>query len=598
MTDLLLEGAVSVLCFGTEIDAEEAISCLQGWADLGCLEGCRVVVLGGGELELFSELVAADRLFFLSRAQPELDAVVALLLQAASSRPRPLPEIDALTRDALFLTRTLAGATDLKQATLEVAVAIEEIARASRAHCWIFNQADHTLWTARDHNGPLRRESAAAGIVSFVAQTGSCVRVSQLADDRRYEPRIDNDGAPSDERLLAVPLMHCAEKLDCLAVLVALRCSSEPEFSALDQRRLERLVELLGPLFEQLCLQERLDDEAFASTQHGEPELFREQALVQHQTGRERVGHLLDLPTGWMRWTQRLLLLAFVSFGLFALVGSVGQYSLGIAVVQTDRLREVTAVQAGTVAEVYVEPGQWVNSGEILAVLHAQRQRSELDLLRREYQLHLVQRLREPTDPAPQSALVRLRQQIRSAEATLGQSTIRAETKGEVRDIGVRRGQTVAAGQTILTLSSLPTGGWGGGVNRDHGNLAVAPAPAVVAFFPGRDRSSIEVGMPMWIDFDTQGDWRERWVVRSVRDAVAGPAEARRLLGGSIADAVPISGPVTIVWARPPAESAGRKGESARYYEGAVASAEIRLRQESILSTLIPGLRRPAGRRR
>jgi membrane fusion protein (multidrug efflux system) len=81
-------------------------------------------------------------------------------------------------------------------------------------------------------------------------------------------------------------------------------------------------------------------------------------------------------------------------------------------------------------------------------------------------------------------------------------------------------------------------------------------------------------------------------VLDSVAEEVIGPAEARRYLGNQVADALPIDGPVTVVRAQLPGSSFTVDGETFFYHDGMPATAEVRLRSESILLTLVPALRR------
>jgi membrane fusion protein (multidrug efflux system) len=70
-----------------------------------------------------------------------------------------------------------------------------------------------------------------------------------------------------------------------------------------------------------------------------------------------------------------------------------------------------------------------------------------------------------------------------------------------------------------------------------------------------------------------------------------GPAEVRRFLGQDLADTVQITGPVVLVQAPLPATTFISSGRTYHYYDGMPGTAEARVRTESILVTLVPGLK-------
>ena len=69
------------------------------------------------------------------------------------------------------------------------------------------------------------------------------------------------------------------------------------------------------------------------------------------------------------------------------------------------------------------------------------------------------------------------------------------------------------------------------------------------------------------------------------------PAEARRYLGDEIADAVQFPGPVVKVEAHLPSDTFEAEGKVRQYHDGMLAQAEVRIRSERVLVTLIPALK-------
>ena len=140
-------------------------------------------------------------------------------------------------------------------------------------------------------------------------------------------------------------------------------------------------------------------------------------------------------------------------------------------------------------------------------------------------------------------------------------------------DIRVRVGQHIVPGQSLLSI--------GRGEQR----------PSVVAFLPGEDRPLLKRGMPLRMEIQGYRYAYQQLVVDAVGDEVVGPAEARRYLGDEIADAVTFTGPVVKVEAHLPSGSFKADGKVRQYHDGMLAQAEVRIRSERVLVTLIPALK-------
>jgi hypothetical protein len=79
--------------------------------------------------------------------------------------------------------------------------------------------------------------------------------------------------------------------------------------------------------------------------------------------------------------------------------------------------------------------------------------------------------------------------------------------------------------------------------------------------------------------------------VEAIGDEVVGPEEARRYLGPEVADSVQLGGPVVLVRAKLPARTFNSEGRVFSYHDGMHGTAEVRVRTEPILLTLVPGLK-------
>jgi hypothetical protein len=96
--------------------------------------------------------------------------------------------------------------------------------------------------------------------------------------------------------------------------------------------------------------------------------------------------------------------------------------------------------------------------------------------------------------------------------------------------------------------------------------------------------------MPLRLELDGYPHAYQRLVLDRVGEAAIGPAEARRVLGGEIGDAVALAEPVVVAHARLPSETFSAGGRSYPYHEGLQGRAEARIGRQRLLSALVPGL--------
>ncbi|RMH18863.1 MAG: HlyD family efflux transporter periplasmic adaptor subunit [Acidobacteria bacterium] len=583
-------GEVDVLCLGEALTGGEAQRFLSQVLDGEEPPATRNVVLAAGqELALFQDLVDDDRLFYLSPRPPPLADVERILRSALSYRRQQRPSMASAVGDdlalgaqqVLELAQQLAAEEDPGRISALVAAAIPELVLAERGACLLYDAANETLWCRPLDGGEERRESAAAGVVSFVLRTAETVVLERVGEDPRYDPEADNDGGRPDERFLAVPVTSASDDAPgpkVLAVVVALRAAGRPPFGDEERRQLEFLAAQLAPILDRLALKARLDELAALRytywTRDGRP-LFRQEALEEYSRAPGEQGQVLELSPRWTRWAYPLLLVVFLAAVLFACLGSIHEYATGIAVVRDDDATEVTAVRAGTVTGIHVESGQRVDRGQLLVSLYGAQEAAELERLRREVELGLISRLRNPADAGAAQALGALREQQRLAEARLEERSIRAPHGGVVADLRVQLGQPLTPGQVILTLDEE---------GDDH-------ELSIIALFPGHYRPQIAPGMPLRLELQGHRYAYQHLTVESVGERVVGPAEARRVLGAGIGDAVPVTGPVVFVRARLPSPTFESGGRLYRYHDGILGNAEVRVRSERIIFALLPGLR-------
>ncbi len=540
-----------------------------------------IVAAAGPDPLLFQDLIAEDRIFYLSQRPPALDELAALIGNAvrlyearrdaaalaaipgaADPRDAPGPGASPLGSrlEISEVLRALALQPGLGERAEVLAEAAREAVDAQRAYCLLYDPHDDTLWTRDRSTGEERRDSAAVGIASFVLRSGLGLLVPRAGRDSRYDREADDPEGDGSERLAVVPVRD--EDGRSLAVLVAVRSAREAEFGAAHLEQLERLAGPAAPFLPPPRPEEVLGDDT----------LFRREALERYQTLNEAHDPLHISPS-WTRWTYWTLLAAMAGALVFAAVGEVKEFAAAPAVVWMGTRDDVTAEAAGTVGAVEVAPGQRVRAGQVLVRLHEAQEAAELARLDQEFELQLVNRLRDPADAGAEQALIGLRTQRQLASERLGERTLRAPSDGVASDVRVRPGQYLAAGQQALSIV------------RDQDR------PTVVVLLPGEFRPLVRRGMPLRFEISGYRYAYQKLTVESVGDEVVGPTEARRYLGSEIGDAMQLTGPVVILKARLPRPSFQAEGRTYRFHNGMHGNAEVEVRREKILFTLVPGLK-------
>jgi membrane fusion protein (multidrug efflux system) len=298
--------------------------------------------------------------------------------------------------------------------------------------------------------------------------------------------------------------------------------------------------------------------------------LFRKEAIEAH-LGVRGEGEVLRLQPRWTAWTFGVLITVFLTGLIYSFIGTIDEYASGIAIVRIDGKVELTAQVAGPVAEVAVQPGQRVKRGQLLVRLRGNE--AELSSVEHEFQLQLIKTLDNPDDQGARAALTSLRGQLERARANAEERLIKAPKDGVVSDIRIRPNQVLQAGESVL---------------------AIVPDDAtfsVVAILPGNYRPRLKPGMALRIEMTGFHYAYQEIAITRIGDEVVGPAEIRRYLGQEKADTLAVAGPVVLVEARLPARGFVAQGKQYDYFDGMQGRAEARVGSESVLVTLIPGLK-------
>lgn len=582
----MLEGhEVAVLCLGGELRAEAAKDYLEQALERSAgRPPVNLVLAGGSEPLLFQDLVSEDKLYFLTQ-EPVLDADLVAILESALDRARflrqkqgdgemPAGQAPHVLQTIVEVARRVALQRELDQAGQLTVEAIREVVDADRAYYLIYEPEHEVLFSGDPGSRNFREESAAVGLVSFVARTGRAILRDRMGDDPRYERQADDPEGTGRERLLATPVKGSTRKV--LAVLVAVRDESKPTFSDRDLVNLEILADQVASAFSQLALQAQIDKELRRREQEmreGSLNVFRDEAVDHYVSGRGAEGHVLRISPEWTRWTYWMLLGLLLAALVFGIFGTLREYATGPAVVRMEGNQELTATSPGVVSSVMVSPGDPVEAGDPLVLFYGAQEAAELARIEREFELQLINRLRNPSDRGAEQALISLRAQRELARSRLEERTLRAPADGRVADVRVREGQSVAPGGAVVSLVSDRT------------------EPVLWVLLPGHFRPLLEPGMDL--RFEVQG-YEYAYVhvpVETVSAEVIGPTETRRFLGPVIGDSIAVAGPVVVVTARLPSSTFESGGDRYTFHDGMYGRAEVAVRSDRILIALFPRLK-------
>lgn len=526
-----------------------------------------------------------ESVFYVLNRSCSKDDIQALIGSAiARHAPRPVtqqPSGPVSNRDqavrlarVLEAARRLATQRDLAGASRAAVLAVLELIGADRASCLFYDADSGALWAEGEPGagGEEREATATSGLAGFAARTSTQVCLERVGSDSRYDRRVDDPEGKGDERFLVQPIVGPDGQVH--AVLVAVRDPNREPFSKAAREVMELLAEQTGPLLHQLALQVEAESvlEEAAEAEGGDRELFRREAL-EARIAHTKHGDVVRISPRWVRWSYWIMVVILIAAGVYLGVGTVDEYSSGIAVVRMSGRTEVTAKRAGTIVSIEVEPGQHVAAGQLLARFYDVEEAAELDRLEDEFEMQLVKFLRHPEDEAVKRDLSSLRTQIERAKGRLEEQTARAPHAGTVSDLRTRAGQHLVPGDVILSIVGAET------------------SLSLIALMPGSDRPQLRPGQKLRLSLAGYRGAYQDLRVEAVSDDLVGPMEARRYLGSQIADTVPIAGPVALIRVRLPSPTFEADGRVYSYHDGMQGLAEVRVRSQPIILALIPGLR-------
>jgi len=499
-----------------------------------------------------------------------------LLTALSSGRPLPEPPLAPPTnpgeaRDAqraINAGRKLAAATDLAGCETTTVEILLEIIEADRAYLLYYDDSDGSLWS----EGKLKRgdddRRAVTGLAGFAARTGRPAHATSAGNDARFAGAIDDPDGDSADHVFAHPVFGSDGVVH--AVLVCARRARRPDFGAEQTMLLARFARLVTPVLDQLTIQ--VHSQAIIDDAAGDQGLFRREAV--EAQAMPRWGDVVRVAPRWLSWAYWMLVVLLAASVVFVVMGTVSTYSAGPAIIRSTARTAITARTAGNVVAVDVVFGDKATPQTVIARLDDTDERAAVERLEREFETQLRNHMLDPGDASADGALRTVRNSLETARTALGERLIRAPRDGIVGDIRVRPGQRVVPGDIIASI------------------LDSSQGLEVIALLPGEDRPQLAPGMAVRLELTGYRYAYQTVTIESVSSDVLAPAEAKRVLGAEFADGLQLTGPVVLVRGRLPTAEFEVDGRTFRYHDGMVGIAEVRVRTEPIVFTLIPGTRR------
>ena len=530
----------------------------------------------GASSEHWSDLVGSGAVFFACSGWPESNRLVPLVTAAVENAifrrafrelVRPQPTNDGFPAFAWYDATILGERRAAQGVLMDLAVQAERRMPGVTATVYAYDDwaevllGPHPLQQAEEF-----AESAALGLIAYVARTGTAVLEHRVEDTVFFDPELDVvPGA--GHALMAVPIRDFVG-----TVFGVLACHPSDAHGHL-RPELARTAGLLAnefaPPLATLREYDRLQGDVGADRS-----LFRSEA-IEEQGRSESPSSILNVSERWGSWIiggMAALLLAFAAFLIF---GKATEYAEGGAVVHSRGRIPVVANEAGTVAAIQLAPGTAVAPGDVIGTLYDHAELAEVQRLEHEYEDALVRLLRDPASPTAGAGLAALRGASEQARTALEERQLIVPVAGVLTDVRVRPGALVSPGQTVATVGTT------------------GPGFEIVAAVPGNFRPLLVSGLPVVVELEQFPGNRLHLEARAISPEVISVGEARALMGQlmptSSEDAA-----LALVYADLPEVLESRGGAEYRLYDGMRGSVRIPVREERFIVTLWPALgRRP-----
>jgi hypothetical protein len=361
---------VAVLVLGPLLRASEAYRVMRRLSIEFPNRCPRYIVTGvGPQSTLFQDGIDDDSVYYLSRGPLGGDELRALVTAATrpvrSKRERPGgPAHDSGTM--LDLLNQLSLQTSVADVAALTAEASARLIATGETQCLLYDAASHTLLAGNEDGTGSPLDSAAAGLVGYVARTGHRVTIERPGNDPRYDPDADNPNGHSIQHFVAQPIRGLDGAV--IGVITAARVD-DVAFSADEISLLEEVATCATPALTTLLLQRTLQPQVSPFATALDEDVYRREALQHHGRGTIVEGRLLTTQPAWLRVTP-IFLMATCAVVLTVLVLiRIPDYASGSGVIRPRAEIAVSAPVAGRLEAVEAATGQYVEAGTLLGRL-------------------------------------------------------------------------------------------------------------------------------------------------------------------------------------------------------------------------------------
>ncbi len=540
------------------------------------LPGLRpILVASGGVMsDRWSDIVGSGEVFFACSGWPDPDRLgplaVAALENAVFRRvfrelvhPRPDTE-DGFPAFAWYDATSRGQRRAAQSALRDLAAQAERRMPDITATVYAYDDWAEVLLGPHAVQQEEFADSAALGMIAYVARSGVAVLEERVEDAVFFDPELDLvPGA--GHGLMAVPIRdHSGTVFGVLACHAAdAHDHLRPEL--LDTAR--RLASDFAPPLAVLREYHRLQGEVGVDSS-----VFRAEAIAEQRRS-ESPSAILNVSERWGSWIvggMAALLLAFAAFLIF---GTATEYAEGMAVVHSQGRVPVVANEAGTVAAIHIAPQTEVVPGDVIGTLYDHAELAQVRRLEHEYEDALVRLLRNPEDPTVGNGLAALRGASEQARTDLEERQLIVPVGGVLTDVRVRPGTLVNPGQTVATVRAARAGF------------------EIVAAVPGNFRPLLASGIPVVAELEQFPGSRFHLEAREVSPEVISAEEARALMGQLLPTGTE-DGALALVYADLPEVLLSSTGAEHALYDGMRGRVRIPVREERFVVTLWPALGR------
>lgn len=363
-----------------------------------------------------------------------------------------------------------------------------------------------------------------------------------------------------------IPIVTTTETV---AVILLTRNPRNPAYQPIEQLAMLGLARESAAIFHHLVVQHM---QKATELQADKGSLYRPEALEAHR-GKSTEGAPIHISPAWVRRAYPLLIATVLLAAAFTIFIKVPTYASGRGLVILPG-KTVTAPAAGTVDTVLVSPGQAITKGAPIVRLKAAAEQDELTNAKTELDNASRAFIIDRSDENKKQ-LASVAARYNTAKSRLEQRTIRADKTGTVSDIRTHEGLLVQPGDQIVTIVD----------GQDT-------LPEVWAFLPATDHPRLKVGQELQVGLSGYTKTRERAIIFEVSREGIGAAEAAKLVGQSLVDALrlPPDGSYVLVKARLPARTFETEHNILRYHHGMQATTEVKISEKPFLVSLFPAL--------